>query len=128
MNNKDFFYCITEKCNKISLMKNCFDNLSFISEEFINYSTDEKYHSIIAYSYYSNFNYTEAFFKKAYSLLENGGVIAIAHIESKEKMSKKYNSVKGKIETTFKIMNKFGFKAIGSQDENEYYICIGEKV
>jgi demethylmenaquinone methyltransferase/2-methoxy-6-polyprenyl-1,4-benzoquinol methylase len=128
MSNKEFFYGIAQKWNEISLIKNCFDNLSLIVEDFINFSTDEKYDSIIAYSCYSSFNYTEAFFKKAYSLLENGGIIAIAHIENKEKVNETYNSVKGKIETTFEIMNKFGFKTIRYQDDNEYYICIGEKV
>ena len=121
MNNKEFI-------NDIALIKNCFENLNFAMEDFVNYSTVEKYDSIIAYSCYSHFNDTEAFFKKAYSLLENGGIIAIAHIESKENINRRYNSIEGKIETTCKIMNKFGFKAIRSQDDYEYYICIGEKV
>lgn len=128
MSNKEFSYGIAQKWNKISLIKNCFDNLNLIVGDFINFSTDEKYNSIIAYSCCSSFNYTEAFFKKAYSLLENGGIIAIAHIESKEKVNETYKSVKGKIETTFEIMNKFGFKTIRYQDDNEYYICICEKV
>lgn len=127
---------ISEKMIEISKKKHNYPNLNFVVEDFNLYLPNEKYDCIIAYSCYPHFKDSSGFFKKAYFLLKSGGTIAIAHVESRDKINSRHNEIEDKInsndlakaEITCKIMEKFGLNSVYFEDNNEYYICIGRKL
>lgn len=126
---------LSEKMIEVSKKKNDYKNLSFYVGDFNLYNPLEKYDCIIAYSCYPHFNDREVFFKKANSLLKKGGKAVIAHIESRQKINSRHNDIEDHIHSndlveaneTSKIMNEHGFNTIYTEDNSEYYICIGEK-
>lgn len=126
---------VSEKMIEVSKKKNNYSNLRFKTKNFNFYSPDEKYDYLIAYSCYPHFTDSKGFLKKAYSLLKEKGKVAITHIESREKINSRHNEVEDKIhsndlaeaEVTCSIMEEVGFKTVYSEDNEDYYICIGEK-
>lgn len=127
---------LAENMIKVSKRKNKFSNLEFIIDDFLNYDSKDKVYYVIAYSCYPHFKDKNKFFKKANSLLEVGGKIIIAHIENKELINSRHQEVDDKIksdilpnvEKTVQLVEKHGFKAIYTEDSNDYYICIAEKI
>ncbi|NEZ47487.1 class I SAM-dependent methyltransferase [Clostridium niameyense] len=127
---------LAENMIKVSKRKNKFCNLEFIIDDFLNYNSKEKVDYIIAYSCYPHFKDKNKFFEKANSLLEVGGKIVIAHIENKELINSRHKEVDDKIKSdilpnvkkTAQLVERHGFNAIYTEDSDEYYICIGEKI
>ncbi|NMM61804.1 class I SAM-dependent methyltransferase [Clostridium sp. P21] len=126
---------LSEKMIEVSKKKNDYKNLSFHVGDFNLYNPSEKYDCIIAYSCYPHFNDREAFFKKANFLLKKYGKVVIAHIESRQKINSRHNDIEEHIHSndlvevneTSNVMKKFGFDTMYTEDNKEYYICIGKK-
>lgn len=126
---------ISEKMIDVSKKKNRFSNVTFEVCDYYNYSSTEKYDCILAYSCYPHFKDKDRFFEKSFSLIESGGKIVIAHIESREKLNSIHKNVEDKLDSdellevdyTAELMRKHGFKVTYTEDSSEYYICIAEK-
>lgn len=127
---------IAENMLKVSERKHKYHNLKFINDDFLQFTSLEKYDAIIAYSCYPHFDDKEKFFKKAYELLKAEGVLVIVHIESKDAINNRHRGIEEKvkshmlppIEELCKFINGFDFKKIYMEDSEEYYIYIGEKI
>lgn len=115
--------------------QHAYPNITYVVEDFYNYDYEDKFDYVLAYSCYPHFKDKEKFFAKASSLLKDNGKLIIAHIESKDVINNRHKGVEDKIasqmlpsvDVTSKIMSNFGFKEVYSEDNNEYYICIGER-
>lgn len=127
---------IAENMLRVSKRKHKYDNLSFVNEDFLNFTALETYDVIIAYSCYPHFKDKEKFFKKAYELLKAEGILVIAHIESKDAINNRHRGIEEKIkshmlppvEELCEFIEGFNFKKIHIEDSEEYYIYIGKKI
>jgi ubiquinone/menaquinone biosynthesis C-methylase UbiE len=126
---------IAERMIEISRKKNRHSNIDFVVEDFYEYSCNKPFDCIVAYSCYPHFKDKEGFFKKCFSLLNRGGRIVIAHVESRERINSRHRDVEDKltsdklpeVEITADIMKEHGFRVSYYEDNAEYYICLGEK-
>ncbi len=124
---------IAEKMIELSRQKNNYPNINFVVEDFYNYNSLQKYDCILAYSCYPHFNDKQLFFKKAKTLLNEGGKIVVAHVESRQTINNRHKEIEGDIksdtlsavEDTAKIMENEGVKIVYTEDNCNYYICIG---
>lgn len=126
--------------NMLAIAKNKYlskySNIRYIVEDFYEYNSNIKFDCILAYSCYPHFKDKKKFFIKANSLLKQNGKLVIAHIESKEKINNRHKGIKGKltsdilpcVETTVNIIKDFRFKSTYTEDNDDYYICICEKI
>lgn len=127
---------IAENMLRVSQRKHTYDNLKFINDDFLEFTSLEKYHAIIAYSCYPHFKDKEKFFKKAYELLRAEGILVIAHIESKDAINNRHRGIEEKIkshmlppvEELCEFIEGFNFNKIYMKDNEDYYIYIGKKI
>lgn len=126
---------IAEKMIELSKKKNIYANVDFVVEDFYKYNPSEHFDCILAYSCYPHFKDKEAFFNKAFSILKTGGKIVIAHVESREKINSRHKEIETRLTSdklpevniTAEILRKANFNIAYTEDNSEYYICIGEK-
>ncbi len=126
---------IAENMLKVSKEKNKYSNLEFIVGDFLEYESQKTFNCITAYSCYPHFKDKGKLADRAYDLLEKGGKLVIAHSESKEKINSRHKDVDHKIKShilpnikyTAELMDKHNFKTIYLEDNEEFYIYIGEK-
>ncbi|NFV13039.1 class I SAM-dependent methyltransferase [Clostridium sporogenes] len=126
---------IAENMLKVSKEKNKYSNLEFIVGDFLEYESKKTFNCITAYSCYPHFKDKDRLADRAYDLLEEGGKLVIAHSESKEKINSRHKDVDHKIKShilpnikyTAELMGKHNFKTIYVEDNQEFYIYIGEK-
>ncbi|MGU9539460.1 class I SAM-dependent DNA methyltransferase [Clostridium tepidum] len=126
---------IAENMLKVSKEKNKYSNLDFIVGDFLEYESKKTFNCITAYSCYPHFKDKDKLAHICYELLEDGGKLVIAHSESKEKINSRHKDVDHKIKShilpnikyTAELMEKHNFKTIYVEDNEEYYIYIGEK-
>ncbi|WP_409069292.1 class I SAM-dependent DNA methyltransferase [Clostridium sp. FAM 1755] len=126
---------IAENMLKVSKEKNKYSNLEFIVGDFLEYESKKTFNCITAYSCYPHFKDKDRLADRAYDLLEEDGKLVIAHSESKEKINSRHKDVDHKIKShilpnikyTAELMEKHNFKTIYVEDNEEFYIYIGEK-
>lgn len=138
---------IAENMIKVSKRKygHKYGNISFVIGDLYKYKTsyddeeskDEKlFDCVVAYSCYPHFKKKDSFFYKVNCLLRKGGKLAIAHVESKDAINNRHRDIEEHIksdklpavEETIELAQKRGFKAIYTEDNEQYYICICEKI
>jgi demethylmenaquinone methyltransferase/2-methoxy-6-polyprenyl-1,4-benzoquinol methylase len=138
---------IAENMIKVSKRKHehKYTNISFEVEDLYKYKIScednkdknvELFDCVVAYSCYPHFKEKDSFFHKINSLLKQGGKLAIAHIESKDAINNRHRDIEKHIksdklpivEKTVELAKKRGFKSIYTEDSDEYYICICEKI
>ncbi|NFA61713.1 class I SAM-dependent methyltransferase [Clostridium sporogenes] len=126
---------IAENMLKVSKEKNKYSNLEFIVGDFLEYESKKTFNCITAYSCYPHFKDKDRLADRAYDLLKEDGKLVIAHSESKEKINSRHKDVDHKIKShilpnikyTAELMEKHNFKTIYVEDNEEFYIYIGEK-
>lgn len=127
---------VSEKMIEISKEKNTYSNLDFQICDFYKFNPQKEFDNIVAYSCYPHFRDKMSFFKKAYSLLKGNGTLIIAHIESKEAINKRHDSINidlesdklTAIEYNKQIMENNGFNTLYAEDSSNYYILVGKKI
>ncbi len=126
---------IAENMIKVSRRKNKYSNLNFQIADFFKYESKEEYDCIIAYSCYPHLKDKEKFFEKSYNLLNPEGKLAIAHIESKDKINSHHSKIGDTIDSNLLVdidklagaAEKKGFYPLYLQDDHEFYIYVGKK-
>ncbi|EJO5348365.1 class I SAM-dependent methyltransferase [Clostridium botulinum] len=126
---------IAENMLKVSKQKNTYPNLELIVKDFLEYKSEKAFNCITAYSCYPHFKDKDKLAAKAYELLNEGGKLVIAHSESKDKINSRHKDIDNKIKShilpevkyTAELMENHKFKTIYTEDNEEYYIYIGER-